>query len=106
MAAENLTKPTILAAISAKEAELAEKLDLDRNAVIGGIFSGIAQARALNDGGGIIRGWVALGRFCGLNKPEAATDPVLSASSKAMEARFEMLSTAELMAIAEGRDFC
>lgn len=103
MAAENLTKPVIQVAIAAKEAEMSEKLDLDRNVVIGGIFSGIAQARDSNDAGNIIRGWLALGKITGLDKPEELKSLVLSASNEALEARLSQLSDAELLAIAEGR---
>lgn len=103
IAAENMTKPAIQAAIAAKEAEISEKLDLDHNAVIGGIFSGIAQARDSNDAGGIIRGWLALSKLMGFDKPEAAKNTVLSASNLAFEARLSQLSDAELLAIAEGR---
>jgi hypothetical protein len=102
MAAENLTKPFILSAIAAKEAEMSEKLGLDRNVVIGGIFSGISQARGSNDAGGIIRGWLALGKITGLDKPEELKNLVLSASNEALEARLAVLSDAELLAIAEG----
>jgi hypothetical protein len=103
MAAENLTKPVIQAAIAAKEAEMAEKLNLDRNAVIGGVFSGIAQARDTNDAGGILRGWLALAKITGLDKPDDAKSLVQGASFSGLEARFEAMSTEELLAIAEGR---
>jgi hypothetical protein len=103
MAAENLTKPVIQAAIAAKEAEMAEKLNLDRNAVIGGVFSGIAQARDANDAGGIIRGWLSLAKITGLDKPDDAKNNGQGASLAAREAMFEAMSNEELLAIAEGR---
>ena len=101
MAAENLTKPVIQAAIAAKEAEIAGKLELDRTAVIGGIFGAISQAHDSNDAGGIIRGWVALSRVCGLGKPEAAKSSVLSTSNLALEARFAQMTDAELLSFSE-----
>lgn len=98
-----LTNVNLQAELAAQQSKLAEKLDLDRTAIISGVFSGIAQARDSNDAGGIIRGWLAVGKITGLDKPEAAIDPVLSASNSALEARFAEMSEAELMAIAAGR---
>jgi phage terminase small subunit len=43
IATENLSKPAIQAAIAAKQAELAQSLDVDREVVVGGIL-GIARA--------------------------------------------------------------
>ena len=101
MAAENLTKPIIQAAIAAKEAEIAGKLELDRNAVIGGIFSGIAQARQLDDPGGVISGWIAISRLTGLNTPGVPKSTALSASKLALEAKLTQMSDAELLAFSE-----
>ena len=103
MASENLTKPDIQAAIKSKEEELAMKLDLDRDTVMGGVFSGITQARENNDAGNVIRGWLAVGKITGFDKPEAAAGLVLSASNSALEAKFDAMSDEELLAIAEGR---
>lgn len=102
IAAENLTKPVIQAAIAQKEAEVSEMLSLDRNTVIGGIFSGIAQARDVKDPGGIIKGWLSVAKIMGLDKPEAAKSSELSASAKAMEAKFAAMSDDELVAIVNG----
>ena len=102
MASENLTKPDIQAAISAKEVELAMKLDLDRDTVMAGVFSGISQARDSNDASGILRGWLAVAKIAGLDKPEAAAGLVLSTSYLALEAKFEAMSDEELLAIAVG----
>ena len=102
MASKLLSKSNIQAEIAAMEAKVSEKLDIDRHTVIGGVFSGIAQARDSNDAGGILRGWLAIGKITGLDKPEASVGLVLSASNSALEARFEAMSDAELLAIAEG----
>ena len=102
MASENLTKPDIQAAIKSKEEELAMKLDLDRDTVMAGVFSGITQARENNDAGNVIRGWLAVGKITGFDKPEAAAGLVLSTSYLALEAKFDAMSDEELLAIAEG----
>jgi hypothetical protein len=102
MASENLTKPDIQAAIKSKEEELAMKLDLDRDTVMAGVFSGITQARENNDAGNVIRGWLAVAKIAGLDKPEAAAGLVLSTPYLALEAKFDAMSDEELLAIAEG----
>ena len=102
MAAENLTKPVIQAAIAAKEAEMAEKLNLDRNAVMGGVFSGITQARENNDAGNVIRGWLAVGKITGFDKPDRPKSDLGSATDEELQAKFEAMSDEELLAIAVG----
>ena len=95
MATENLSKPVIRAAIAAIEAKMSEKLELDRNAVIGGLFNGIAHARQLGDPNGVIKGWVAVSKLMGFDKPDVPRTLVLSASNLALEARFSEMSDAE-----------
>lgn len=97
-----LTNPNLQAALADREAELAVRLEIDREAVIGGILESIATARAQGNPGQAIRGWVEVARILGLDKPEAA-HRVLSAEGDRLRAKFEALSDEELMAIAEGR---
>lgn len=98
-----LTNVNLQAALRAKEAEMAVRLELDRNAVIGGIFDGIASARHLGDAGNVIRGWLAVARIAGLDKPEAVKKPFTSARGEALQAKFQAMSVDELLAISEGR---
>lgn len=102
IAAENMTKPVILEAIAAKEAELAANLTLDRDTVIGGLFSGIAQARQLGDPSGIIKGWLAISKLMGFDKPSEAEIITPSASSDELKAKLATLTDEELIAISEG----
>ena len=102
MASENLTKPDIQSAIAAKEEELAMKLDLDRDTVMGGVFSGITQARENNDAGNVIRGWLAVGKITGFDKPDRPKSDLGSATDGELQAKFEAMSDAELLAITEG----
>ena len=105
IASENLTKPYIQAAIAAKETELATALEIDRNAIIGGIFEAIATAKASADAGQVIRGWVEVAKLTGLDKPDAApVRPVGAAGeNEALRMKLEALSDAELADIASGR---
>jgi hypothetical protein len=97
-----LTNPNLQAALAAKEAELATRLEIDREAVIGGILQSISTAMGQGNPGQAIRGWVEVARILGLDKPETARR-VLSAEGDRLRAKFEALSDEELMAIAEGR---
>ena len=102
-ASKLLTKTNIQAGIVTMEAKMSEKLDIDRKAVIGGVFSGIAQARESNDAGGILRGWLALAKITGLDKPDRPKSDLGSATEGELQAKFDAMSDEELLAIAEGR---
>lgn len=99
IAAENLTKPAIQAAIAEAEAELAITLEIDRAAVIGGIFQAIAQARLQGEPSQVIRGWVEVARITGLDKPDAVPRRAPSTKGKALMAKFEAMSDEELIAL-------
>lgn len=99
IASENLTKPDILEAIAAKEVEMSKSLTLDREAVIGGVFNGISVAHASNDAAGIIKGWLAVAKIVGLDKPETPKNEPLSTSNLDLKAKYEAMSDDELMAI-------
>ena len=101
IAAENLSKPDIQAALADREAELAARMEIDREMVIGGILQSISTAMGQGNPGQAIRGWVEVARILGLDKPEAA-NRVLSAEDARLRAKFEALSDEELMAIASG----
>lgn len=100
---ETLTNHDVQVALAAKEAELAQKLEIDRDTVVSGIFSGIASARAQADAGNVIRGWTEIAKLTGLDKPAAPVERVVSAEGEALRAKFEALSDEELLAIAGGR---
>ncbi len=72
-----------------------------RDDVIAGLFTGIAEAQKKADAGNLIRGWVEVAKFAGLDKPDALPK-VLRPEQAALRAKFEALSDAELIAIAEG----
>ncbi|MCG3142461.1 MAG: hypothetical protein HDKAJFGB_03929 [Anaerolineae bacterium] len=97
-----LTNPNLQAALAAKEAELATRLEIDRQAVIGGILQSISTAMGQGNPGQAIRGWVEVARILGLDKPEAVRR-VLSAEGDRLRAKFEALSDEELMAITQHR---
>lgn len=96
-----LANPNLQAALAAKEAELAARLEINREAVIGGILQSISAAMGQGNSGQAIRGWVEVARILGLDKPEA-TSRVLSAEDARLRTKFEALSDEELMTIANG----
>lgn len=100
-----LTNPNLQAALAAKKAELAVTLELDRNAIIGGLFDAIAAAKHNADPGNVIRGWVEVAKLTGLDKPDST--PVRPAHAvtedMALRMKFEALSDSELADIAAGR---
>jgi len=100
---ENLRKPEVIAAIAENEATLALKLEIDRNTIVGGIISGISEARRLKDPSGIIRGWLEISKITGFDKPDRETNTELSTSNKVLSAQLEAMSDEELLAIVEGR---
>jgi hypothetical protein len=97
-----LTNPNLKAALAAKEAELAVKLEIDRDTVVAGIFSGIASARMQGEAGTVIRGWCEVAKITGLDKPPAERKSP-SGGNPDLLAKYESLSDEELIAIAEGR---
>lgn len=98
----NLTKPDIQAAITAKRQGYAAQIDVRRDDVIAGLFTGIAEAQRKADAGNLIRGWVEVAKLTGLDKPDAKSK-VMRPEHAARRAAFEALSDAELLAIAEGQ---
>lgn len=96
-----LTNPNLQAALATKEAELATRLEIDRQAVVGGILQSVSAAMGQGNPGQAIRGWVEVARILGLDKPETARR-VLSAEDARLRAKIEALSDEELMAIASG----
>ena len=101
-ASQLLTLVNIQAAVAAKEEELAMKLDLDRDTVMAGVFSGITQARENNDAGNVIRGWLAVGKITGFDKPDRPKSDLGSAAEEELQAKFDAMSDEELLAIAVG----
>ena len=103
IATTTLSKAYIQAALAARKAELAVTLDIDRNAIIGGLFDAIATARAQADAGQVIRGWVEVAKLTGLDRPDAASVRLPSPENEALRMKLEALSDAELADIASGR---
>lgn len=96
-----LTKANLQSAITAKRQGYAAQIDVRRDDVIAGLFTGIAEAQRKADAGNLIRGWVEVAKLTGLDKPDAKSK-VMRPEHAARRAAFEALSDAELFAIASG----
>jgi hypothetical protein len=102
IATENLSKPSIKAAIAAKQAEAAQQMVIDREVIVGGIIGAIATARQERDGGSMLRGYVALAKLLGMDKPETQSG-VPNTENSALQSKFDNMSDAELQAVIAGQ---
>lgn len=101
MAAENLTKPVIQAAIAAKEAEMAQQYALNKHGVVRELLAAVDIARDKLDPGNMIRAWVEIAKILGIYAPETVKVEE-HAENEVLEAKFAAMSDYELMAIARG----
>jgi phage terminase small subunit len=89
-------------AIEALQQAKAMELELDRNAIIQAILGAIRTAQEQGVPATMIRGWVEIAKITGLDKPEtpeARRNVPLSAGAERVKARFEAMSTEELLEI-------
>jgi len=89
--------------MAAKQAESAEKFEIDREVVVGEIIGAIALARSQGDGGNMIRGAVELSRLLGFYGAPVAKSREPRAENKELSARLDALSDQELMDIVAGK---
>lgn len=89
-------------AIEALQQAKATELDLDRNAIIQAILGAIETAQKEGAPATMIRGWVEIAKITGLDKPETPEqrrNVPLSPGAERVKARFEAMSTEELLEI-------
>lgn len=99
---ENLTKPYIQTAVQARQQAHAARLELSRQNVIQAILEAIKTAQEQGAPATMIRGWVEIAKITGLDKPETPEERrnvPLSAGAERVKARFEAMSTEELLEI-------
>lgn len=95
-----LTNANVIAAIEAKQRDLAQEYELDKHRVITELLDAVAVARNNLDAGNMIRAWCEIAKMLGINTPEVEKVAVYAENS-ALRAHFEALSDDELMAIIE-----
>ena len=98
-----LTNINLQAALAEKQAEAAQKLQIDRDTVVREIRDAIATARMRADAGNMIRGSIELAKLFGFYNASEVKSFALSPENVAQQARFNAMSDVELIAIAEGR---
>ena len=97
---ENLSKPYIQTALQARQQAHAARLKLSRQNVIQAILGAIQTAQEQGAPATMIRGWVEIAKITGLDKPETAEErwnAPLSSEAERVKARFEAMSTEELL---------
>lgn len=99
MAAENLTKPVIQAAIEAKQRDLAQEYELDKRGVITELLDAVAVAKNNLDAGNMIRAWLEIAKILGINTPEIQKIEI-KAGNEALRAQYEAMSDDQLLSIA------
>lgn len=97
-----MTKVYVQAALKAAEAKLARKTAISKATVINELLAAVEVAKSQLDGGTMIRAWREISLMLGHYKPEEKSY-VLNAEDKSLQARYDALSDAELLAIVEGR---
>ena len=94
--------PTIKEQLTAARRWLTDTTQIKRLDVIEGVIDGIEIARMQGDAGNVIKGWTEVGKILGHYVPEVRKIE-LSLGQSQLRAKFEALSDADLLAIAEGR---
>lgn len=94
--------PTIKEQLAAARRWLTDTTQIKRLDVIEGVIDGIEIARMQGDAGNVIKGWTEVGKILGHYAPEVRKIE-LSLGQSQLRAKFEALSDADLLAIAEGR---
>ena len=93
---------TIKEQLAAARRWLTDTTQITRLDVIEGVIDGIECARMQGDAGNVIKGWIEVGKILGHYAPEVKKIE-LSLGQSQLRAKFEALSDADLLAIAEGR---
>jgi phage terminase small subunit len=94
-------------AIEALQQAKANELELDRNAIVQAILGAIQTAQEQGVPATMIRGWVEIAKITGLDKPETPEqrrNVPLSPGAERVKARFEAMSTEELLEILAGKE--
>ena len=94
--------PTVKEQLAAARRWLTDTTQITRLDVIEGVIDGIECARMQGDAGNVIKGWTEVGKILGHYAPEVKKVE-LSLGQSQLLAKFEALSDADLLAIAEGR---
>ena len=83
--------------------ELSSAAQINRGDVIAGFMEAIDTARLAADPGSMIRGWTEIGKMLGLYAPEKK-EVVITEGQRAIQSKFDIMSDAELLALAEGHN--
>ncbi len=92
----------VQAAIATRQAQDRQRLQVQRDDVIAGVLEGIEICRLRGDGGGVVKGWMAMARLLGFLEPQRHQIEVTSGDGAVLTAKISAMSDAELLAIVAG----
>lgn len=96
-----MNSATVREQLAAARRWLTDTTQITRLDVIEGVIDGIEMARMQGDSANVIKGWCEVGKILGHYAPEVKRIE-LSTDHARMRSKFESLSDAELLTIAEG----
>lgn len=97
-----VTSETVKTQLAAARRWLTDATQIKRLDIVEGIIDGIEIARMQADAGNVIKGWVEIAKILGHTAPEVKVNN-MTINQVRVRSKFEALSDAELIAIAEGR---
>ena len=95
-----LKKDEIRAAVAERQGEMAEELEISREKVMRGLLEAVEIARLQADPGAMVKAWSEIARMCGYYAPVKQQVDV-SVSAKRLVDKFEVMSDAELLRLAD-----
>jgi hypothetical protein len=97
IAAENLSKPDIQAAIQALQQAQADELELTRQDVLKAILGAIQAAQEIGKPAIMISGWKEISRLCGFYEQDVVRVEPLSSEADLLRRKIESLPSNVLM---------
>jgi len=94
-----LTDANVIAAIEAKQRDLAQEYELDKRRVVNELLDAVEVARQSLDAGNMIRAWVEIAKMLGINTPEIEKIEI-TVGSNAIRSKYEAMSDDQLISIA------
>jgi len=107
MATENLSKPSIQAALQARQQALAARLEIDRATVVVAVLGVIEDAKEQGAPAVMLRGWIEIAKMLGFDKPEPPEERrnrPLSPCAERVKDRYEAMSDNELLELIAAKE--
>ena len=103
IAHENLTKPDIQAVLQARQAAMAQELQITRQGVISGLLDAVEMGRHQQNPAAMVGALREVAKMLGFYEPEVKKIEVLTTDQSSKQANFAAMNDAQLLAlIAQG----